>query len=167
MRDWTKVVLVLSLLCLKGYADSIDGFWKNKNEATGHPGIIMVIYTYEGKRYGRIIGAYDKEGVLDDTIYAAAGRAKGVRGEPFYAGLDFIWNVCKKGSRHKGKIMDPRKGKTYDVELWVENGHLIVRGEIFFFGKNTKWMAASESDFSASFPKPDVQAFTPIIPQGK
>jgi uncharacterized protein (DUF2147 family) len=146
-------------------AADIDGFWKNVNEKTGRPGIIVSIYEHEGKHYGRIIGSYDSDGALDDSIYAASSRAKGVKGNPFYSGLDFIWNVSKKGSRHKGKIMDPRKGKTYDVELWVQDGQLVVRGEILFFGRNEFWNAAAESDFSASFQKPDVAKFVPSIPE--
>ena len=146
-------------------AGDIDGFWKNVNEKTGRPGIIVSIYEYEGKRYGRILGSYDSDGAIDDTIYAASSRARGVKGNPFYSGLDFIWNLSKKGARYKGKIMDPRKGKTYDVELWTQNGQLVVRGEILFFGRNEYWNPAKESDFSATFQKPDVNTFVPVIPE--
>lgn len=146
-------------------ADGIVGFWKTVNEKTGQPGIIVSVYEHEGKHFGRIIGSYDDNGALDDSIYAASGRAKGVKGNPFYSGLDFIWNVVKKGSRYKGKIMDPRKGKIYDVELWTQDDKLIVRGEILFFGRNQIWNPASESDFSESFQKPDVTQFIPVIPE--
>ena len=157
--------IYLLLLSMSLVATEIDGFWKNTNEKTGKPGIIVSVYEYEGKHYGRIIGAYDKEGILDDSIYAACSRAAGVKGNPFYSGLDFIWNLSKKGSRYKGKIMDPRKGKIYDVELWVQDDKLIVRGEILFFGRNQMWTPASESDFSASFEKPDATKFIPVIPE--
>src|SRR5690348_2670791 len=122
--------------------DEIDGFWKNVNEKTGKTGIIVSIYEHANKRYGRIIGPCGDEGKLDDSIYSASSRAKGVKGHPFYSGLDFIWDVVKKGSRYKGKIMDPRKGKTYDVELWVQDGQLVVRGAILCFGRNAFWNAA-------------------------
>ncbi len=159
--------MIINIILFTGslVADDIDGFWKNVNEKTGRPGIIVSIYEHEGKHYGRIIGSYDSDGSLDDSIYAASSRAKGVKGNPFYSGLDFIWNVSKKGSRHKGKIMDPRKGKIYDVELWVQDGQLVVRGEILFFGRNEYWNPAAESDFSALFQKPDVTKFVPIIPE--
>ena len=155
------------LLGISLVAEEIDGFWKNRNEKTGRPGIIVSIYEYEGKHYGRIIGAYDQEGMLDDSIYAASSRAAGVKGNPFYSGLDFIWNLSKKGSRYKGKIMDPRKGKIYDVELWVQEHKLIVRGEILFFGRNETWSPALENDFFPSFEKPDVTKFVPVIPEAK
>jgi len=159
--------IYLFLMCISLVADEIDGFWKNMNDKTGKPGIIVSIYEYQGKHYGRIIGAYDKEGMLDDSIYAASSRAAGVKGNPFYSGLDFIWNVSKKGSRYKGKIMDPRKGKIYDVELWVQDEKLIVRGEILFFGRNEIWNPALESDFSSFFEKPDAKTFIPVIPEAQ
>jgi uncharacterized protein (DUF2147 family) len=173
---WAKEVMIKAIsICVFYFvfigvslcADEIDGFWKNVNQKTGKPGILVSIYEYEGIHYGRIIASYDKEGMLDDTIYAASSRAAGVKGNPLYSGLDFIWNVKKKGSRYKGKIMDPRKGKTYDVELWVQDGQLVVRGEILFFGRNEIWHPITESDFSASFQKPDPDKFIPVIPEAQ
>jgi uncharacterized protein (DUF2147 family) len=162
-----KSFLCLLFICLINIliAADIDGFWKNVDEKTGMPGIIVSIYEHDGTRYGRIIGTYDSEGALDDSIYAASSRAKGVKGNPFYSGLDFIWDLKPKGSRYKGKIMDPRKGKTYDVELWTQNGQLVVRGAILCFGRNQYWNAAAESDFSPSFQKPDAKLFLPVIPE--
>jgi hypothetical protein len=61
--------------------------------------------------------------------------------------------------------MDPRKGRTFNVELWVQDGDLIVRGELFFFGKNEVWHRATQSDFSIHFKKPDTTAFVPVIPE--
>ena len=69
------VILFLSLWCLSLFGDEIQGFWKNFNQKTGHPGIIVAIYPYEGKYYGRILGSYDNEGVLDDTIYLPQGMS--------------------------------------------------------------------------------------------
>jgi uncharacterized protein (DUF2147 family) len=161
---WTSLLSIfLFHFLLSG--DEIDGFWKKVNDKSGKPGIIVSIYEHANKRYGRIIGTYDDEGALDDSIYAASSRAKGVKGNPFYSGLDFIWNLVKKGDRYKGKIMDPRKGKTYDVELWVQDGQLVVRGMILCFGRNEFWKPASENDFSSSFEKPDAGEFVPIIPE--
>jgi uncharacterized protein (DUF2147 family) len=159
--------LYIFTCCMTLTAEEIDGFWKNCNQKTGKPGIIVSIYEYKGKHYGRIVGSYDSNGVLEDTIYHAVNRARGVKGNHFYSGIDFIWNLTKKssGSRFKGKIMDPRKGKTYDVELWLQDGNLIVRGELLFFGRNEVWTAATENDFSVSFQKPDVKKFIPVIPE--
>ena len=77
-------------------AGDIVGFWKNPNPKTGKPKLIIAVYAHQDKHYGRILASYDTAGQLDDTIYAAEGRAKGVKGNPFYAGMDFIWNLKKK-----------------------------------------------------------------------
>jgi len=146
-------------------AGDIVGFWKNHNPKTRTPKLIIAIYAHEDKHYGRIIGSYDTLGELEDTIYEPQGRAKGIKGNPFYGGLDFIWNLKQKQERYRGKIIDPRNGKTYDVELWRRGDDLIVRGLLLCFGKNETWTRAEERDFSAQFAKPDVKTFIPIIPE--
>jgi uncharacterized protein (DUF2147 family) len=146
-------------------ADDITGFWKTYNDKTKKAESIIAVYTYQGKQYGKIIGSFNSEGVIDDSIYDPQGRATGVAGNPYYSGLDIIWNLQSNGSRYKGKIMDPRNGNTYNVELWTRNGDLVVRGKLFIFGSNRIWKAAKESDFTSAFPKPDLNKLTPRLPQ--
>jgi uncharacterized protein (DUF2147 family) len=161
-----KALLLAALVFLTPlYTEAIEGFWRNINPKTGHPKMVVAVYAHEDIYYGRIIASYDQKGELDDTMYNAEGKAAGVKGNPFYAGLDFIWNVKKKGKRYKGKIIDPRNGKIYDVELWRQGDDLIVRGSILFFGRNEIWTKAQESDFTQTFAKPDVKTFIPIIPE--
>ncbi len=145
-------------------ADDITGLWKTFNDKTKKPESIIAVYTYEGKQYGKIIGSYNSEGVIGDSIYNPKSRATGVAGNPYYSGLDIIWNLRNSGSRYKGKIMDPRNGNTYNVELWTRNGDLVVRGKLFIFGSNRIWKATQESDFTAAFPKPDLTKLTPSLP---
>src|SRR5689334_506392 len=104
-----KLLIYLVFYCIVLDAAEIDGFWKSIDEKTGHPGIMVCIYEYEDKHYGRIIASYDRKGVLDDTTYS---------------GVDFIWNLSKKGGKFRGKITDPRKGKTYNAEVWVQDDKL-------------------------------------------
>lgn len=160
---WLFSTLLIFLSPLS--AGDIVGFWKNHNPKTGHPKLIIAIYEHQDTHYGRILGSYDALGKLDDTIYAAEGRAKGVKGNPFYAGMDFIWNLKKKQKSYTGKIIDPRNGKIYDVELWRKGEDLIVRGMLLCFGKNETWTSALESDFSTDFAKPKTQDFIPVIPE--
>lgn len=147
------------------YAEAIEGFWQNTNPKTGRPKMVVAVYAHEDTYYGRILASYDEKGELDDTIYHAEGKAPGIKGTPFYAGLDFIWNVKKNGKRYKGKIIDPRNGKIYDVELWRQGEDLIIRGFILCFGKNETWTKVQESCFTHAFAKPDVRGFIPIIPE--
>ncbi len=159
------------LLCLSSrtHADDVTGFWQTMNKKTNQPSAIIAIYPYEGKYYGRIIATCNKEGVIDDTIYHPTGRAPGIVGEPYYCGLDIVWAAKPNSSesRCKGYVVDPEKGRVYDAEIWNRNGNLILRGEVFIFGKNIVWPPFDENNFTKDFKKPDLSTFVPQKPQIK
>ena len=90
-----------------------------------------------------------------------------MEGEPFYCGLDIIWNMRLSGSKYKGKILDPQKGHIYNAELWEENNILTVRGKYLIFGRNQSWLPVQESDLPKDFVLPDVTTFVPVIPTPK
>jgi len=161
MRKLCALCFLFISVC---FGDGIEGFWKTVNDETGKPGCIVAVYPYQGRYYGKIVGSYDDSGKMEDTIYAPKGRATGVNGSPFYCGLDFIWDMKLRGSRYKGKIMDPRNGDVYKAELWTEGGNLIVRGKLLFFGRNETWLPAVASDFPPGFKKPDLNQLVPAVP---
>jgi uncharacterized protein (DUF2147 family) len=160
-----KKILLLLTFCTALFAQEIKGLWKTVDENTGHSQCVLAIYPYQGKYYGRIIGTYDeKTGKMTDTIYDPKGRAEGVPGNPFYCGLDILWDLIDRGSKYKGKIVDPRKGNVYKAEVWVEGGNLIVRGKWLFLGRSQTWLPTTDADFPAGFKKPDTSKFVPVIP---
>jgi uncharacterized protein (DUF2147 family) len=149
-------------------AQDIIGFWKSYDEKTGKPQIIVAVYEHQQKYFGRVIASFDKNGVMGDTIYAPTSRTDRLVGDPFYVGLDIIWNLQKRGSKYSGgEILDPKRGKVYNVEMWTKNENLIVRGKLLFFGKNLTWYPAVETDFPEGFVKPDLTKLVPSIPQIK
>lgn len=136
------------------------------NDKTGKPSSVVAIYPYEGQFYGRIIGTYNAEGILDDTMYKPKKEAPGVVGNPYYSGLDILWTTQENtNGTWKGFIIDPEKGKTYKAKVWKEDGNVIVRGEVFTFGRNVTWSPFDEKLFTKAFPKPDVSQFKPVIPK--
>ncbi|MBS0615888.1 MAG: DUF2147 domain-containing protein [Verrucomicrobia bacterium] len=146
--------------------DSIAGFWKTIDPDTKKPQSVVAVYEYKGKYYGRIIGTYNKSGQVDETMYAPKDRAPGIVGNPYYCGLDIIWNLrLRDNDRFRGKICNPQAGKVYDAELWVEDGNLIVRGMVWMFGANRTWLPFTDKEFSSHFKKPDVKKFVPVIPE--
>ena len=161
-KSWLCLIGLLLISTLR--AESIQGFWKSIDEKTGKPQCLVAIYEYHNKYYGRIIGTYNKHGVMNETIDAPEDRAPGIVGHPFYCGLDLIWDL-EKGRKCKGKIVDPKKGNIYRAELWVEEGNLIVRGKLLCFGRNQTWLPATSADFPATFKQPDVNEFIPVIPK--
>lgn len=147
-------------------AEGIVGFWKTIDENSGKARSVIAIYEYQGKYYGRIIGTFADNGVIKETMYNPKERAPGVVGNPFYSGLDIIWNLKNKGNKYvDGQILDPQKGRVYGAELWNQDGKLIVRGKIFFFGRNQTWLPFT--DFDGNFKMPDLKQFTPKIPKVK
>lgn len=169
MKNILSLNLFFILVCCQAIAmDDISGFWKTVDENTGRAQSIIAIYEYQGKYYGRLVGTYDENGNIKDSIYNPKERAPGVLGNPFYAGLDIIWNLQNNGNKlTNGKILDPEKGKIYGAEMWLKNGQLVVRGKILFFGRNQTWLAVADDEFKGSFKKPNLRTFVPSVPQVK
>src|SRR5271168_673542 len=86
---------LLFLLCLGStiQAEDVTGFWQTMNKKTNLPSSVIAIYAYQGRYYGKIIATYDKDGVLDETIYHPKTRAPGVVGNPYYCGLDIVFDA--------------------------------------------------------------------------
>ena len=168
-RKYVLGVLLLCCICFSlSAAQDITGFWKSISDETGLPQSITAIYEYNGKIYGRIIVTYDDFGVAEDTIDAPTVRAELIEGDPFYAGLDFIWDMQDRGRKWgRGKIMDPPVAKVYTCEMWMEDGNLIVRGKIGPFGRNQTWYRAMPEDLPAGFRFPNTRGYRPRIPEAK
>ena len=148
--------------------DDIVGFWKTIDEVSGKAQSIVAVYKYQDKYFGRLILSYNEDGTVQDTLYAPLKRAPGVVGEPYYSGMDIIFNLKKEGNKYTdGSIVDPQKGNKYGAELWISDGNLIVRGKLLFFGRNQTWPRAASSDFPQGFTLPDVNKFIPVIPKMK
>lgn len=147
-------------------AEDITGFWKTVDSKTKKAQSIIAVYEYQGKYYGRLIGSYDDDGQMRDTIYSPKGRAPGVIGNPYYCGMDILWGLENDGDgTYQGKIFDPRGGDVYNAEVWIRGIDLIVRGEVFIFGKNITWPPATAADFPKGFKKPNVKKFVPVKPE--
>ena len=163
----TLLILTLATFSL-GAAEDITGFWKSISDETGLPQSITAIYNYNGKVYGRVVVTFDDFGVPEDTLDRPVARAELIKGDPFYAGLDFIWDMEERGNKwSRGKIMDPPVAKIYSCDMWIEDGNLIVRGKIGPFGRNQTWYKAQPSDLPAGFRFPDYSRFRPTIPEPK
>jgi uncharacterized protein (DUF2147 family) len=65
------------------------------------------------------------------------------KGQPI-VGLIIIRDLSLSDGRYKGgTIMDPKDGKVYKAELWVEDGKLKVRGYLGLFYKTETWLKGS------------------------
>lgn len=171
MRKFPCILFLLFLgFSLLNAADDVTGLWMGIDDESGDPTSISILYLHQGEIYGRILVTYDDQnpGVVKDTYLNPGDRADLLVGNPPYAGLDFIWGLQDRGGKwSRGKILDPKKGKVYSSEIWLEEGNLVVRGKIGPIGRNQTWLPVSEVDLPAGFILPDVSAFSPQIPQVK
>lgn len=160
------LILPLLLFFSEINANDLTGFWMTLQEKTKQPSSVIAIYSYEGQYYGRIIATYNADGIMDDTIYNPKDKAPGILGNPYYSGLDIVWTTREgKNNKYKGYVVDPTKGKTYSAQLWKKRENIILRGELFIFGKNVTWPPFPETSFTKDFPKPDLSTFIPTIPK--
>lgn len=169
MKNFLLFTSFFLLILCQGFAgEEITGFWKTINEKTGRAECTIAIYEYQGKYYGRIVATFDEQGEIADTIDHPHDRAPGVVGNPYYAGLDIIWNLQQKGTKYtNGKILDPEKGRVYGAELWRQDDNLVVRGKLLCFGRNQIWLPVNEEELSGLFTQANLPAFIPNIPKVK
>lgn len=58
-------------------------------------------------------------------------------------GLDFLTEFKADGDKWKGRVYDPKSGKSYKSILYkAKDGRLIVKGCIAFFCQTQKWTAS-------------------------
>jgi uncharacterized protein (DUF2147 family) len=178
MKKGTRIlltVLLVSLLLPAAIfgADDITGLWKTIDDETGNPKGVIAVYEHRGKIFGRVIASFDDEGKeIDDDMYRQIKKSPFLVGEPAFNALTIIWDMKDKGKKWAGgKIMDPGdtevKPGIYDCEIWKEGRNLIVRGQIFFFGRNQTWHPMRSYEFPAGFEIPDWDNFRPEIPEIK
>jgi len=164
--------ICITCSCLSNVeTQDITGLWKSRDQDSDQPRALVVIYKYKDMYYGRMLATYDEDGQFNDTILEQKDKAPGVVGNPPYCGMDFIYNVKREGAngedydKYKGKIIDPEKGKVYNAEFWLSGEDLIVRGELWIFGKNIPWHKATKEDLPKGFSMSAVQKFVPVIPK--
>lgn len=170
----TAIFTFLTLFsCTTPSSGDITGLWEVKDQHSNKPQGLVVIYKYHSKFYGRMLATYDAQGNIKDSIVEKKEKAPGVVGSPPYCGMDFIYNLqeekdTKRGhSIYGGKILDPEKGKVYTVEIWREKNNLVVRGELFIFGKDILWPRAYDKDLPKGFSINSVNHFVPTIPRAR
>lgn len=166
MKQLFASMLALLLFTNSLFSEDIKGFWKTIDDKTGKAQSIIAIYPFQDKYYGRIIATYDDKGKIKESLSNPIEKAPGVKGNPYYIGLDIIWDLKKDNDKFtRGKILDPEQGKVYVAEAWKKNGKLNVRGEILFLYRDQEWLPVKESDLPKEMPKVDLNNLTPRIPE--
>lgn len=171
-----RFIVFLSVLLIIGIssawaADNITGLWKIIDDKTGKPTAFVLLYIYNSKLYGRMVATIDKDtGLVDDNMDIKKNRATALEGEPFYCGLDFVYELTERAKDWKGSIMDPEEGKEYDCTIKRDGDSLVVRGSLKgtggLLGRNQTWLLASAAEIP-NFTIPSSRSFIPVIPKKK
>ena len=172
MRNWLYLLILGAFFSglLVRAGEMVEGFWKIIDDETGRQRSIIALYQYQDKLYGRLVITFDENEKVKNTIYAPQERAVALPEQPYFAGLDIVWELVKDGAKerwHKGKILDPKKGKVYSSVIhWDEaKQHLVVRGKIGPFGRNQYWLRVQDNEFPEGFEIPDTTTWVPEIPR--
>jgi len=172
-RSVIAAAAVLYALCVLPSAfaaEDVRGLWKIIDDKTNNARGYVVLYIHAGKLYGRMVATIDdKTGNIKDTLERRTEKAEKLAGDPYFAGLDFVYRLEDKGKEWKGKIMDPESGDEYECRLWKEGERLVVRGQIKglgFLGRNQTWVRADTAELGG-FTPPDPKSFSPEIPRKK
>lgn len=104
------------------------GKWRSADDKTGKPKSIVEIIMVDNVLQGRII-----ELLNSSKINPLCEKCTGKKANQPIIGMIIIWGVTRQGDHWgKGKILDPKNGKKYNVKLSLaeEGRKLNVRGYI-------------------------------------
>ncbi|WP_445361061.1 DUF2147 domain-containing protein [Microbulbifer sp. EKSA005] len=123
------------LFALQASAADILGNWRTIDDETGETKSIVNIYEKDGKYYGKVVDLLMKP---NDTV---CDKCPGdLKGKPI-VGMDVISGLEKKGKKYEdGEILDPVKGKIYDLKVWLEDDNTLkLRGYLGFLYRTQTW----------------------------
>lgn len=144
------------------------GFWKTLDSRNQFTTSIVAVYQYDENLYGRVIVSYDeKDGSLIDTWENPSLRVLRLKHQPLLTTVDLFGDLKKQNQRWvNGYILDPRSGRTYGVDAWVEDGKLVVRGKLGPFGMRQIFHPVEKWELPYGTTFPDVSLYYPINPLG-
>jgi uncharacterized protein (DUF2147 family) len=143
MKIVRLLIIVFSFLLGANLAiaqnDSIIGSWKTIDDESGEPKSIVSIYKKGNQYFGKIDSLFRKAGEDPDPVCDKCPEDDS-RYNQKILNMEILKNLAKDGDEYvDGTILDPKNGKVYDCKLWVEDGHLKVRGYLLFLYRTQTW----------------------------
>lgn len=156
-------LLVLTPLLGNNNPYQVIGFWKSMDSKGEFITSIIAVYEYEETLYGRVIvGFNEKTGILEDTYVNPVIRIEKHSSKPLLTEVDLFWGHTLNDKVWKGgKIIDPRSGYSFNSDIWIEKGNLIIRGKFGPFGVRQLFYRAYLSDMPKNLNFPDLNNFRP------
>ena len=149
------------------------GFYQTIDDETNQPKSIVRLYEYlngdDVEVAGRIVALYGEDGKVSETLSNPTKIAEKVKGTPKMVGMDIIWNMewdADDAQYEDGKIMDPKKGSTYNSVMWSDKkdaNKFNVRGKIGPFGRTQTWNVMSVADLPDDLKNIDTTTWKPVV----
>ncbi|HXJ80377.1 MAG TPA: DUF2147 domain-containing protein [Candidatus Methylomirabilis sp.] len=124
-------------------ADSPVGTWKTVDDKTGKVESTVEVYEQGGKIFAKITGLTEPNNPQGQP--KTCTKCDGADKDKPIIGLVIVKNLAPGSDSHYkgGTILDPKDGKVYKAEIWVEDGKLKVRGYLGVFYKTQTWLKGS------------------------
>jgi uncharacterized protein (DUF2147 family) len=136
----TLVILLLSFISSMINAQTVMGKWKTIDDETGKAKSIVEIYEESGKVYGKVIQLFREPQEEQNPI---CDKCEDDRKNQLVLGMQILRDMqLKDGYYQAGTICDPKNGKVYKCEFWLDGSDknkLQVRGYWGFFYRTQTW----------------------------
>jgi len=134
--------MIVSSISTFAQHEEITGLWKTIDDETGRVKSVVKIYLKDGKLFGDIVKLFRLPDEDQDPTCSKCDDDDS-RKDQKILGMTIITDMeldVDDNEWEDGEILDPKKGKTYDCKLWVEDGKLQVRGYVLFFHRTQEWI---------------------------
>ena len=150
MNHVFRLTFAAGLLLAAGSVLAADmtpvGTWKTIDDSTHQPKSIVQITESNGVLQAKVVKLLNRsaEDIAKEGEQPVCKKCDGALKDKPIEGMTIMWGVSKDGDKWSGgKIVDPKTGKTYKVNLTVTNGgnSLDVHGYIGFalLGRTQTW----------------------------
>jgi len=137
-----KLILTTSLLLssMLLFGQGVIGRWQTIDDETGKAKSVVEIFERNGKIYGKILQLYREP---DQDQNPKCEKCEDDRKGQQIIGMEIVRDMkLQDGYYQDGTICDPKNGKIYKCEFWIDSNDpnkLQVRGYWGFFYRTQTW----------------------------
>jgi uncharacterized protein (DUF2147 family) len=142
--QWALMALLfVNLPSISSGQNAILGQWKTIDDETGRVKSIVEISEREGQLYGTVVELFR---LPEEDQDPHCDLCDDDRKDKRVLGMEIVRNMVQDGQKlewEDGTICDPKNGKVYDCEMWIDPDNmneLKVRGYILFLFRTQTWM---------------------------
>lgn len=142
--QWALMALLfVTLPSISSGQNPILGHWKTIDDETGRVKSIVEISEREGQLYGTVVELFR---LPEEDQDPHCDLCDDDRKDKRVLGMEIVRNMVQDGQKlewEDGTICDPKNGKVYDCEMWIDPDNmneLKVRGYILFLFRTQTWM---------------------------